>query len=234
MANLAKLEAQRKGLVDLERRCQGHKSGNTGAEQKTRNIPECDRRFRVQDRASERFQDQIIEEIKELEHTKTEEALQLASKEHDLWMYQNGKEEAKRLQRARKPRKDEEMAWAPPRNRSDWPFWEEARKMEESEWRLEPEGEAEVPGIIIVSDAAEGTFVKLDGESRREQVEAKLSRREREREREKERKAPNEEGEEMKSPKRKVIRVESEETQEYEEEEERTFVPSAVGVGGAK
>ena len=29
--------------------------------------------------------------------------------------------------------------------------------MEESEWRLEPEGEAEVPEIIIVSDAVEGT-----------------------------------------------------------------------------
>ena len=29
--------------------------------------------------------------------------------------------------------------------------------MEESEWRLEPEGEAEVPEIIFVSDAVEGT-----------------------------------------------------------------------------
>ena len=45
--------------------------------------------------------------------------------------------------------------------------------------------------------------------------------------------------EEIRSPKRKVIRVESEETQDYvregkiteqEEEEERTFVPSAVSV----
>ena len=34
-----------------------------------------DGRLRVQDRASERLQDQIIEEIKEFEHTKTEEAL---------------------------------------------------------------------------------------------------------------------------------------------------------------
>ena len=47
------------------------------------------------------------------------------------------------------------------------------------------------------------------------------------------------EDEEIRSPKRKVIRVESEETQDYvkegrstehEEEEERTFVPSAVSV----
>ena len=140
-------------------------------------------------------------------------------------MYQNEKEEAKRLQGARKPRKDEEMAWAPPRSESAWPHWEEARKMEDSEWRLEPEGEAEVPDIIIVSDAVEGTFVNLDGESRREQVEAKVSRRGRE---------MLNEGEEIKRPGRKVIRVESEETQDHvrkakstdhEDEEERTLVP---------
>ena len=53
--------------------------------------------------------DQIMKKIKELVHTKTEEALQLAEKEHDLWMYQNEKEEAKRLQSTMKPRKDEEM-----------------------------------------------------------------------------------------------------------------------------
>ena len=50
---------------------------------------------------------------------------------------------------------------------------------------------------------------------------------------------PQEESVEIQSPKRKVIRVETEETQdyvreakssEYEEEEERTFVPSAVSV----
>ena len=40
---------------------------------------------------------------------------------------------------------------APPRN--NWTDWEEARSMKESEWELEPEGEAEVPEIIIVSDA---------------------------------------------------------------------------------
>ena len=144
-------------------------------------------------------------------HTKTEEALQLGRKEHDLWMYQNEKEEAERLQGARKPRKDEEIASAPPRNISTWPDWDEARRMEESEWRLEPEGEAEVLDIIIVSDAVEGTFVDLDGESRCEQVEAKLSTRERERKK----KVPSEEGEEIKSPKRKVIGVESEEAQDY-------------------
>ena len=79
------------------------------------------------------------EQVKDC-NTQTEEALRLVRKEHDVWMYQNEKEEAKRLQGARKPRKDEEMAWAPPRNISKWPDWEEAREREESEWRLEPEG----------------------------------------------------------------------------------------------
>ena len=48
-----------------------------------------------------------------------------------------------------------------------------------------------------------GTFVDLDGGSRHEQVEAKLSRRGRE---------MLNEGEEIRSPKRKVLRVDSEET----------------------
>ena len=54
--------------------------------------------------------------------------------------------------RDRKLRKDEEMAW---------PDWEEARKMENGEWRPEPEGEAEVLDIIFVSDAVDGTFADL-------------------------------------------------------------------------
>ena len=115
------------------------------------------------------MQDQIIEEIKELVHTKTEETLQLVRKEHDLWKYQNEKDGAKRLQGARKPRNDEEMSWAPPRRKSEWPSWEGETTVVESECRLEPEGEAEVPDTIIVSDAVEGTKVDLDGESRREQ-----------------------------------------------------------------
>ena len=102
--------------------------------------------------------------------------------------------------------------------------------MENGEWRLEPEGKAEVPEIIIVSDAVEGTPVDLEGKSLQEQVEATLSRRGRE---------MLNEGEEIRSLKRKVTRLESEETQdcvrkekstEFEEEKQRTFIPSAVGV----
>ena len=59
-----------------------------------------------------------------------------------------------------------------------------------------------------MSDAVEGTFVDLDGESRSEQVEAKLSRRERERHQTKRVRR-------FKCPKRNMILVESEETQDY-------------------
>ena len=36
--------------------------------------------------------------------------------------------------------------------------WEDARSMEKSERRLEPEGEAKAPQIVIVSDAVEKHF----------------------------------------------------------------------------
>ena len=41
---------------------------------------------------------------------------------------------------------------------------------------LEPKGEAEVPEIIIVSDAVEGTFVNLDGESFQKEQKEKYER----------------------------------------------------------
>ena len=41
-------------------------------------------KLKVQSRANERVHDQIIEEIKEMEHMKTEESLNLVKKENDL------------------------------------------------------------------------------------------------------------------------------------------------------
>ena len=64
--------------------------------------------------------------------------------------------------RKKKHKRLQGVTWAPPRNLTKWPDWEEARKKEDGEWRLEPEGEAEVPEIIIVSDAVGGTPVDLD------------------------------------------------------------------------
>ena len=112
-------------MVYLERGCQDISGEMQMLNKRQENFQNAiEGKLRVQDRASERLQDQVIEEITELESTKTEEALQIAGKEHDLWTYQKEKEKAKRLQGVRKLRKDEEMAW---------PDWEEARKMEDGE-----------------------------------------------------------------------------------------------------
>ena len=69
-------------------------------------------------------------------------------------------------------------------------------------WRLESEGETETPETKVLRSE-----VGPDGESRHERVQAKSSRRESE--------PLGEEGEEVRSPNRKVIRVESEETHDY-------------------
>ena len=106
MANWARWNAQLKGLAELERRRQDT-SREIQMLEIVRNAIEG--KLRVHSRASEILQDQIIEEIKEMKHKRTEEALELVRKETDLWNYQNEKEEAKRLQGARKlKRKDEE------------------------------------------------------------------------------------------------------------------------------
>ena len=89
-----------------------------------------------------------------MEHKKTE-ALQMVKKKNDLWRYQNERDEARRLQGAG------EMTWEPPRKKPDWLVREEARSREESTWRLEPEGEAEVPETFIFSHVVEGTYVDL-------------------------------------------------------------------------
>ena len=81
------------------------------------------------------------------------------------------KTRSKKAAGSQETKKDEEMVGLTGK-------WQ--KKMEDGERRLESKGEAEVPEIIIVSDAVEGTPVDMDGKSRHEQVEAKLSRRGRE------------------------------------------------------
>ena len=90
----ARWDAQWKGLVDLERRCQDEIQMLSKRQEIFKNAIEG--KLRVQSAASERLQDQIIEEMKEMGHQRTEEALELVRKENDLWRYQNEKEEAKK------------------------------------------------------------------------------------------------------------------------------------------
>ena len=84
--------------------------------------------------------------------------------------------------------------------------WKEARGKEEA-WRLEREGETEMPETGIVADEVEGTYVDLNGEGHQERWQVKNHRSQSD--------VPGEEGEEMKSQKRKLIQVESEKTQDY-------------------
>ena len=99
-------------------------------------------KIKLQSRANERYHDQISEEIKELEEEKSEEALRMVQKKHDLWKYQNERDEARRLQisgNSRRARReldlqhptssescrssmvdhDEEMTLEPPRKRHE-------------------------------------------------------------------------------------------------------------------
>ena len=132
-------------------------------------------KLKLQSRTNERFHDQIVEEIQEIDQKKTEETLRMVQKKHDSWRYQIERGEARRLQssgNSRRVRKgldlqhptssepcrpsvvdyDEEMALEPPRKRPEW----EARGREKNAWRLEPEGETEVPETVIVDFNGEG------------------------------------------------------------------------------
>ena len=105
-------------------------------------------------------------------------------------------------------------------------------------WRLEPEEAAEALEPVAPWSVAEGVSSEPEGKSRHRYARAKMARKEIEAQtREEEKgnsKASHEEGAEIqKSPKREVIRVESEETRDYvretlnlslEEAEEMSFV----------
>ena len=52
-------------------------------------------KLKLQSRATEKYHDQIYEEIKELEEKKSKEALLLVQKRHDIRGYQNDRDEAR-------------------------------------------------------------------------------------------------------------------------------------------
>ena len=56
-------------------------------------------KIRLQSRAMEKYE-QIFEEMKELEEKKSEESLPQVQKKHTLMIYQNERDEARRLQRS--------------------------------------------------------------------------------------------------------------------------------------
>ena len=76
IASWARWDAQRKGLVDLERSCHDTSRETQMLNKRQETFQNAiEGKFRVQDRAGERLQDQIIEEIKELVSTKDTRSL---------------------------------------------------------------------------------------------------------------------------------------------------------------
>ena len=103
------------------------------------------------------------------------------------------------------------------------------RRVEGGGWNQKGKRRRQKPKFL--RNGVEGVPGYPDGEGRHEWVHVTSSRMESE--------APGEEGEEVKSPNRKVIRVESEETQDHvreakdlnqEEADEMSFVPSVISV----
>ena len=96
-----------------------------------------------------------------------------------------------------------------------------------------------MPEAIGLGSEANGVSLNPEGESRHRHVRAKMARKERENQTHTEEKVDGDEGAEVQNPRRKVIRVESEETQDCvreslnvsgDEAEDISFVPSALSI----
>ena len=88
IASLARWNAQPKGLVELERGCRNTRQEvQVLSERQERFKSTVENMLKLQRRVDERYHDQIFEEIKEMEQKKSEEALLLVQKRHDLWRY---------------------------------------------------------------------------------------------------------------------------------------------------
>ena len=151
-------------------------------------------KLKLQSSVNERIQIRSFEEVKEMEQKKSEEALRMV--QYELWRCQDDSDEARRLQssgNSRRVRKgldlqhpassescrssmiahDEERTLEPPRNRREWPEWEETSSREEDAWRLEPEGETEVPETRVVAVEIKGIYVDLNGEGHQQRGQVK-------------------------------------------------------------
>ena len=82
---------------------------------------------------------------------------------------------------------------------------------EKEVWRLKPEGEAARPEATVPWNGVEGVSVNPEGQK----SQGRKGKTKQRMEEKVDGKAPGDEGAEIQSPKRKVIRVESEETQDY-------------------
>ena len=88
IASLARWNAQLKGLVELEKRCQNMmREVKFSSERQEVLKGMVEDKIRLQSRATEKYYEQIFEEMKELEEKKSKEALLLVQKKHILMRY---------------------------------------------------------------------------------------------------------------------------------------------------
>ena len=157
-----------------------HDAGSEAIERETRSSEGMiEDRIRLQSRVTEKYYEQIFEEM-ELEEKKSKEALLLLQKKHILMRYQSERDKARRLHRSgssgvTRKGMDAQDFLSIERCRSsvvhdmEEVSSESSRKMqdkvgttpeaswaavitkkEKEEWRLEPEGETETPEVTVV------------------------------------------------------------------------------------
>ena len=217
--------------------------------------------------APEDFQWQIFQELKELEGPKTKEALEFVRRKHNLVKLEGERERARIIHRLELSGTVDDFSGAfgqfhssldscspsaaqetdDAMSESSWTAL--AKEKERDWWSVDLEGEMEKLEVVGLLSGAEGGSVdpvrKMGHWSARMESAKEGSEEPKGAEKEKQEKemevdeaTPQEASAEVQSPKRKVTRVESEETQDYawetlaishEEAEEVGFVPSALG-----
>ena len=106
IASLAMWDAQLKGLVELERRCQDLiQEVKLTSEKQEVLAGLVEDRIRLQSKATEKYHETLFEELRELEEKKSKEALVLVQKRHILIRCQSERDKARMLQRMGESRK---------------------------------------------------------------------------------------------------------------------------------
>ena len=143
----------------------------------------------MQSRATEKYYEQLFVEMKKLEDEKSKEALLLVQRTHILQNCQDERDGARGLINSgcsnetsgssvldRWEEKNQEFPQKE-REATSETSWNATRETEKGEWRLEPEGETEMPEVKVVSDVVKGVPVNPDGEGRHERGQSKSFRR---------------------------------------------------------
>ena len=208
IASSARWDAQLKGLVELERRCQElMQEVELLSDRQEVLAVLMEDKIRIQSKATEKYYESIFEE---LEEKTSKEALVLEQKKHILMRWQSERERVTMLQRLGGPRaigrrsdaQDtfsfesctsstacdvEEVSFKSSKKMKDIDeitseaSWTVVTNEKEKEvCSLESEGEVEKPGSIGLGSEVKGSSVNPEGEGRHGRARTKMARKERE------------------------------------------------------